>query len=347
MRALTASGLVARRGGFTLALDARFDAPFTAVLGASGAGKSTLLLAIGGFVRPDAGRVTLGDRVLSGPGAWVPPWERRVGTVFQKPNLWPHKRVRETIRYGGRYREDDVIGWCGLEGLLDRMPGGLSGGEAQRVAIARTVMARPEALLLDEPFTGLDPARRRELGTLLRRVQAELDIPVVCVTHEIPEALDLTDRLLLVAGGRRVAEGSLAELAAVDGVLELVGTLGLENRLEVEILGEEHGLTLAALGDARLLLPRSPLPVGARGVVAIRPEHVALGSAAIAGLSARNVLPGTVIALSAAAERVLVQVDVGQPVAAEVTPASVHELGLAPGAPVWVVAKTLAFRWRA
>lgn len=347
MTPLSALGLEVRRGAFTLALDARFDAPFTAVLGPSGAGKSTLLLALCGFVRPDAGRVVLGERLLSGPGVFVPPWERRVGLLFQTPHLWPHKRVRDAIRYGGRYREEDVIAWCGLGPLLDRFPRGLSGGEAQRVAIARTVLARPEALLLDEPFTGLDPARRRELVTLLRRVQGELGIPVVCVTHEIPEALELTDRLLLVAGGRLIAQGSLAELAAVDGVLEHASALGLENRLEVEVLGEEEELTLARLGDARLLLPRTALPPGARGVVAIRPEDVLLGRASIAGLSARNVLQGSVVALSVAQERVLVQVDVGQRLSAEVTPTAARELGLAPGAPVWVYAKTLAFRWRA
>ncbi|PIE18507.1 MAG: hypothetical protein CSA66_04675 [Proteobacteria bacterium] len=350
MDVLALTGLQVDRGGFSLMVPAaRFDTPMTAVLGPSGSGKSTLLSAIAGLARPEAGRVTLGDEVLSdaGDGTWVPPWRRRVGVVFQEPRLWPHKRVGPTIRYGGRFREADIVAWCGLEDLLDRYPRELSGGQAQRVSIARALMAGPRLLLLDEPFTGVDPPRRRRLRELLRRVQAELDVAVLTVTHHVYEALELTDQLLLLDQGRLVAKGDVAEVLATPGALALADGMGLENLLSVEITGHAGSVTEAALGPHTLTLPRTSLPVGAAGRVAIRPEEVLLSRGRLERVSARNGLPGRVAAITEVDDRLLIHVDVGQPLRVEVTRGAARALELAAGVSVWAYAKARAFRWRA
>jgi len=344
---LTLTEVVAERGGFSLAADLACGGGTTAILGPSGAGKSTLLQVVAGFLRPSEGRVALGDEVLSDAttGAWVPPWRRRIGMVFQEPRLWPHKRVLPTIRYGGRYREDDVVAWCGIGHLFDRLPRQLSGGEAQRVAIARALMARPRLLLLDEPFTGLDPARRRALRGLLETLQAELSLPILCVTHLVPEALELTDRLVLLDAGRVVARGPLTEVLATPGAFALAHALGLENLLEVEVLAHEERTTRARLGTHEVVLPQTELRPGERGRVTVRPEDVLLASSPLTGVSARNALSGEVRELLAVGDRLLVHVDVGQPLRVEVTHDAARELGLEVGHPVWCYAKTWACHW--
>lgn len=268
-----------------------------------------------------------------------------MGLVFQEPRLWPHKRVLATIRYGGRYREDDVVAWCGIGHLLERLPRQLSGGEAQRVAIARALMARPRLLLLDEPFTGLDPARRHQLRTLLETLQAELSLPILCVTHLVSEALELTEQLVLLDGGRVVADGSLAQVLAAPGAFALAHALGLENLLEVEVIGPGDGTTRARLGSHEVLLPEADLGPGERGHVTVRPEDVLLAASPLTGVSARNVLDGEVRDILPLGDRLLVHVDVGQPLRVEVTRAAARELGLAVGRPVWCYTKTWACRW--
>ena len=346
-RGLILDGVEAVRDGFTLTADLALGAGTTAVLGPSGAGKSTLLQVVAGFIRPRAGRVLIGDEVLSDAagGAWTPPWRRRVGLVFQEPRLWPHKRVLATIRYGGRYREDDVVAWCGIGHLLERLPRQLSGGEAQRVAIARTLMARPRLLLLDEPFTGLDPARRRQLRILLETLQAELSLPIVCVTHLVPEALELTEHLVLLDRGVVAAHGQLADVLRTPGAFGLTHGLGLENLLEVEVVGHGDGTTRARLGAHELVLPHTDLSPGQRGHVTVRPEDVLLAAAPLIGVSARNALSGEVRELLPLEDRLLVHVDVGQPLRVEVTRDAALELGLVVGRQVWCYTKTWACRW--
>ena len=346
--ALAATGLVVSRGAFALRADLAVPAGITALLGPSGSGKSTLLLALAGLVRPSAGRVTLGGELLFDAAArhFVPAWRRGVGLVFQTPRLWPHRRVLATIRYGGRYREDDVIAWCGLAPLLDRYPHALSGGEAQRVAIARALMARPRALLLDEPFTGLDPERRRGLREVFQRVQRELALPVLFATHLIPEALELTERLVLLEAGAVRAQGDLAAVLAEPAAAALATSLGLENLLEVEVEGHADGTTHARLGPARLTLPALDAPPGARVRVAVRPEDVLVATAPLHGVSARNVLSGPLLAVTPLADRLLVLIDVGQPLRAEVTRDAARELGLETGQSVFAYVKTWAWRPR-
>lgn len=352
MDTLTVDRLVVTRGAFALRASVRFDAPMTALLGPSGCGKTTLLRAIAGFEHASTGRITLGERVLSdaGEGRHVPAWLRQVGVVFQEPRLWPHLTVARTIRYGGDYRADEVIGWCELEPLLSRRPAGLSGGEAQRVAIARALMAKPAALLLDEPFTGLDAVRRARLRALLGQIAGSLDIPVVCVTHELPDALAMTEHLALMQAGEVVAQGTLNALLSDPAAFRVADGLGLENQLVAIVVDHRDGVTHAQVGEIRLTIPAvddALSPVGAQIRVAIRPEDLLVSLAPLTGVSAQNALPGPIVGLHDVGDRLLVHVSLGdQTLRAEVTHAAARDLGLAVGQDIVLYAKTWAFRTR-
>jgi molybdate transport system ATP-binding protein len=350
--ALSVDEVQVERGSFVLRASVRFAAPMTALLGASGCGKTTLLRAIAGFERPTAGRIALGDRILCDAAAnvWVPPWERRIGVVFQEPRLWPHMTVDKTIRYGGDHRASEVIAWCELEPLLDRRPTHLSGGEAQRVAIARAVLAKPAALLLDEPFAGLDPERRARLRALLQTLSASMDIPMVCVTHNLSDALAMTDRLALMRAGEVVGEGPLNALLSAPETFRIADGLGLENQLLVTVAEHADGVTLASVGDTRLTIPSvdpSTASVGDVIRVAIRPEDLMVSLGPLAGVSAQNALSGPIAEVHNVGDRLLIHVVIdGQAVRAEVTHRAARELGLCKGVGVWLYAKTWAFRHR-
>jgi molybdate transport system ATP-binding protein len=209
-------------GAFTLDAAWAIGNELSVLFGYSGAGKSLTLQMIAGLVRPDAGSIALNDRPLfdSSTRLNLTPQERSFGYVFQDLALFPHMTVEENILFGGhgierverRDRMRVMIERFRLEGLEKKHPSKISGGQKQRVAFARALIRRPDALLLDEPFSALDAPLRAEMRGLLRDVQRELVIPVVLVTHDREEALDLADRLIIYAGGGVEQSGTPQEV---------------------------------------------------------------------------------------------------------------------------------------
>ena len=193
------------------------------LLGPSGCGKTTLLRLIAGFYAPDGGEVRFGDRVVND----VPPHERGIGMVFQNYALWPHMTVSENIGYGLKLRKlgrseiaeriEGVLGKVRLAGLGDRYPGQLSGGQQQRVALARALVLNPEILLLDEPLSNLDAKIRVQVRQEIRKLQQELGITTVYVTHDQEEALTLSDRIAVFNQGR------VFQVGAAEGALRAAG----------------------------------------------------------------------------------------------------------------------------
>lgn len=185
----------------------------TGIVGPSGAGKTTLLRLLAGVSRPDEGRVVLEDTVLvdTAQRIWSPPHKRRVGYVAQQPHLFPHLSVRNNLRYaqwcaGTRTsaRWSEVVDLLDLAPLLGRAPRTLSGGEQQRVALGRALLAAPRVLLLDEPLAAVDVARRNDILPYLDRVRAEARLPMVYVTHTLAEVAPRADELLHLRDGRLV-----------------------------------------------------------------------------------------------------------------------------------------------
>ena len=232
-------GVRVRRGGFALALDlAVAPGEVVAVVGPNGAGKTTLLRAVAGLARLDAGRVTLGERVLEdvATGRRATPQARRVGVVFQDLRLLPHLRIRDDVAFGLRARgagraEADAaaVAWLGRVGLVgreDARPAELSGGQAQRVALARALAADPDLLLLDEPLAAVDVAARDGLRALLRTHLGAFAGPVLLVTHDPAEAVALGDRVVVVEGGTVTQVGTPAEVAAAPASAWVARMLG-------------------------------------------------------------------------------------------------------------------------
>jgi iron(III) transport system ATP-binding protein len=206
-----------------------------ALLGPSGCGKTTLLRMLAGLEHPDAGTVTVDDRVLAGPGAFVPPERRPIALVFQDWALFPHMNVADNIGYGlarGSERAgriDAALAMVGLDGLGSRMPGTLSGGQQQRVALARAVATEPSILLLDEPFSNLDTTLRVQVRTEVHELLVELGITTVVVTHDQDEAFVLGDQVAVMNGGRIVQQDTPAGVYANPASPWVAGFVGDAN----------------------------------------------------------------------------------------------------------------------
>ena len=171
----------------------------TVLFGPSGVGKSSILNMVAGLLRPDRGRIAIDGETLFGDGIDLPPERRRAGYVFQEARLFPHMRVRANLLYGVRGvadRFEDSIGFLGIDHLLDRWPRTLSGGEAQRVAIGRALLSKPRFLLLDEPLSSLDRARRDEIMRAIEHVRDVLGLPILMVTHDPEEAERIGTRVV-------------------------------------------------------------------------------------------------------------------------------------------------------
>lgn len=190
---------VAKRLGETdIAIDLNAGAGATVLFGPSGVGKTSVLNMVAGLLRPDAGRIVVGGRMLFGDGVNVPVERRRAGYVFQDARLFPHKRVAANLTYGAAAGADvaAVTGFLGIGHLLDRWPRSLSGGEAQRVAIGRALLSDPRFLLLDEPLTSLDRARREEVMQAIEHIRDVLMLPILMVTHDPEEAERIGTRIV-------------------------------------------------------------------------------------------------------------------------------------------------------
>ncbi len=352
-----------RQGGFELRATAGLG-PEAAVLGPSGAGKTTLLEAIAGLRRA-RGRIAVGGAVLqdSAAGIFLPPERRHLGYVPQQGALFPHLSVRENLAFGRRAARgqgdgdlDALVAALDLAPLLARYPRHLSGGEQRRVALGRALLARPRLLLLDEPTAGLDPLRARKALAGIRRVRAELGVPLLLVTHDEREALTLASEVMLLAAGRVSAAGParpvlLAARAGRSGGPEgdrpwenVVAARLLRHRPEVgtsEVLLAAGGAAEGE-GGGMVSIPHTPdLPPGAEVLLSIDAEDLLVATLPPAGLSARNAVAGRVDEIVPAGASVYARVG---PWLAHLTLAAVDELGLAVGTPVWLVAKTHSWR---
>ncbi len=186
-------------GDATVSLTLEAGEGATVLFGPSGVGKSSVLNMVAGLLRPDRGRIAIDGETLFGDGIDVPPERRRAGYVFQEARLFPHMRVRANLLYGVRgaaERFADIIGFLGIGHLLDRWPRTLSGGEAQRVAIGRALLSQPRFLLLDEPLSSLDRARREEIMLAIEHVRDVLKLPILMVTHDPAEAERIGTRVV-------------------------------------------------------------------------------------------------------------------------------------------------------
>jgi len=330
------------------------DTGVTVLFGPSGAGKSTALAVMAGAVRPDSGRIQVGDETwfdaLSGVD--LPLEQRRIGWVFQDGRLFPHLRVAQNLDYGRRRRRmsgdsismDEVIDTLDLQPLLRRWPRDLSGGERQRVAIGRALLAAPRLLLLDEPLASLDAARKREILDLLQRIKHTLRVPMLYVTHSLAETVRLADHLVLLNAGRTVAEGTAASLIGRADTPFLAQRTDAGSLLRGRVTRIEGATSWVEVGAQQLVVGRGAGAVGESVRLYVLATDVILARDPPRSISVRNVLPARIGRVIDSDAGCLIEADIGAeaPLLASVTRWAVQELGLEPGSEVFALIKSVA-----
>jgi molybdate transport system ATP-binding protein len=341
-----------RRGAFTL--QARFTAApgLTALFGRSGSGKTSLVNVVGGLIRPDRGRVDVDGQTLfdTGHGHFVPAHRRRIGYVFQDSRLFPHLSVRRNLLYGRWFARGAggataelgaVIDLLGIGHLLERHPDSLSGGEKQRVAIGRALLARPRLLLMDEPLASLDEARRVEILPFIERLRDEAGVPILYVSHSVAEVARLATTVVIMTDGKVTAVGP------VQDILPMADAADGGAVLEAKIARHDETFHLSVLESAagELQVPRLEAPAGAPVRAYIRVRDVMLSLRRPEEISALNVLAGRIVSIvPTSTAQADIRLDCnGAVLMARLTAKSVDRLALAPGRPVYAIVKSVSF----
>jgi molybdate transport system ATP-binding protein len=346
-----------RLGDFHLDVSFSGEAPIVGLFGRSGSGKTSIVNAIAGIATPERGSIRINDAILFDAKRRidVPPESRRVGYVFQDGLLFPHMDVQANLTYGQRLRdprdrfidEARVVELLGLRDLLRRKPRTLSGGEKQRVAIGRALLAQPRILLMDEPLASLDAARKSEILDYIERLRDELSIPIVYVSHSVAEMTRLADTVVVLSEGKCVAIGT---------VDEVIGRLAREpgqdqddagTVLDTRVMAHDatEGLTTLAFDGGELLVPSLDAAIGDRVRATVRARDVSLALTRPADVSILNILAGTVVAIDELpGSLVLVRIEVGgSTVVARITAHSSRQLAIRRGLELHAMIKAVSF----
>jgi molybdate transport system ATP-binding protein len=341
-------------GGFTLQAAFQAQAGFTILCGRSGSGKTTLLDCVAGLQTPDAGRVALGARVLfdSEERISVPARRRGIGYLFQSLALFPHLTVEANVGYGiagrpadmRRARLSAILESFRVAHLASRRPGAISGGERQRVALARSLVTDPAALLLDEPLSALDAAVKSKIIDDLRAWNESRNIPIIYVTHSQAEAFALGERVVVLESGAVLSQGSPQQVLSAPRHQTIAQLAGFENifHARVTALREAHGTMRCRLepGALELEVPLLWTEPGSATRVAIRAGDILIATACPQGISARNIFQGRLMSLEMRGVTVVAMVEAGVNFEVHLTPGAVESLGLRRGQQVWLIIKT-------
>ncbi|MEQ8510553.1 MAG: molybdenum ABC transporter ATP-binding protein [Rhodospirillaceae bacterium] len=351
-------------GSNVFSLDASLKTPdtgVTAIFGRSGSGKTTLLKIIAGLLRPDFVRVEVDSTVLCDTqnGAWVPPEQRRIGYVFQDTRLFPHLNVKGNLNFGRRFNPpserpelsfDAIVKMLELEGFLDRPIHRLSGGESQRVAIGRALLANPRLLLLDEPLAALDPSHKAEILPYLENLRHNLNLPILYVSHSLSEIRRLATWLAVLDHGQVKAFGSVEDITGQMDLTPLAegGDAGTVLAAIVTDHDQRHGLSRLSVSSQVLMVTKLNLPAGAHVRVQVRPQDVSLALERPEKVSVLNILEGRINSILESPRRpvVDVQVNIGsakRPVFlwAQITRLAAERLSLQQNMPIYSLIKAV------
>ena len=274
---------------FRLAPQLQVGPGITVLFGQSGAGKTLTLEAIAGLLTPDTGRIAIHDRPVfdATTGLNVPPYDRRLGYVVQSYALFPHLTVAQNVAYGvfdlpraeREQRVDGLLKTLGIQDLADRRPARISGGQAQRTALARALVRRPEALLLDEPFAALDEGVALTLRRELRRLVRDLDLPVLMVTHDLTEASHIGDRIAVMDAGQVLQAGDRPDVLQRPHSARIARLLGIANVLQGKVSRSDNGIAvntpIGQLQTAQTDITEGPVHIAIRAdqIILTRPDR--------------------------------------------------------------------------
>jgi molybdate transport system ATP-binding protein len=347
-------------GTFQLAVRFAADAPIVGLFGRSGSGKTSVINAIAGITRPLRGSIRINDWTLfdAAKGIDLPPEARRVGFVFQDALLFPHMDVESNLLYGQRLRSARdrfidkvrVVELLGLGALLRRRPEALSGGEKQRVAIGRALLAQPRILLMDEPLASLDVPRKTEILDYIERLRDELNIPIVYVSHAVTEITRLADTVVLLSDGKCLAVGDVDEVMGRLDLKPATGRYEAGSVLDTRVEGHdaEDQLTTLGFDGGQLIVPHLDAAIGERVRARIRARDVSLSVQKPTGLSILNLLPARVTAIDEEIGPIVdLQLVVGSvTLVARITRRSFQQLGIHTGQELYALVKAVSFDQR-
>lgn len=337
-------------------LDVTFTAPpgLTVLFGRSGSGKTTIANAVAGLLRPQSGRICVNDRVLfdTDAGICLAPHRRRLGYIFQEGRLFPHLSVRQNLGYGRWFapnnepREslDSVIEILGIGHLLERRPGALSGGEKQRVAIGRALLAAPHLIVADEPLAALDEQRKAEILPYFERLRDEVAVPILYVSHSAAEVARLATTVIALKNGKVARQGTAADVLS-DPSIAPTGVRDVGAVLDARVMTHHNdGLTELEARGTSVFLPHIAQPPGAIVRIRIAAHDVILARQKPTGLSALNLFSGTVHSIregDGPGAIVTIDTSAGR-ILSRITRRSAKALDLAPGVQCCAIVKTVA-----
>lgn len=350
-------------GDFDLRVNDSFSLEgITALFGPSGCGKSTLLRIIAGYEENSQGKIEFDKQCWQGNDGsnFMPPHQRGVGFVFQNAGLFAHLSVIKNLQYADMRSQnespkidlDSVVAALDLHSLLDRQPNSLSGGETQRVAIARALLARPQLLLMDEPLAALDFKRKARIIPLIEKLPTTFGIPVVYVTHAIEEVVHLASRMIVLANGRVMAEGPVAEILERQDIQSVIGRFEAAALINARVSRhiKSYHLTEVDCAGVGIIMPYIDLALGTSVRLRIRARDVSLALNRPEGISIQNILPGTIVEIIEEPETAFAEalVDIGGVrLRARISRKSVADLELVVGKAVFTLIKSISFDRRA
>ncbi len=347
-----------KRGNFQMKMKADIPEGITGVFGPSGHGKTTLLNAIAGLIQPASGYIKLnGDFIFHKTKSInIPCRNRHIGYVFQDDQLFPHLSIEKNLMYGfkndglSNLSFEGVVEILEIHSILKKKPDECSGGEKQRVAIGRALLSSPQVLIMDEPFSAVDVRLRKSIIPYLIAVNRKFRIPIIVVSHDLPDLLSLTSFLLLLNNGTVWDMGNFQDIIVSEKNLELLQGAGLYNVFQLKLFGfnkegdiallrsAENEFTIQALFQS--LAPGQNINDDVK--VLIRPEDIALSLSRIEGISLRNQIKGTITKVFHKDGHTLCLVDAGEKMIVEITDASRKNMNLHPGTIVYILFKSVA-----
>ncbi|NQU87984.1 MAG: molybdenum ABC transporter ATP-binding protein [Mariniphaga sp.] len=347
-----------RIDSFVLNIVQEFPSGITGIYGPSGQGKTTLLNAIAGIITPNEGNISINDECVFDKKNKknIPVRNRRIGYLFQNDRLFPHLTILKNLKYGlklnSRIGLDEVVEILDIRNLLSKLPDECSGGERQRVALGRALLSSPNLLLLDEPFAAVDVKLRENIIPYLVDINRMFQIPMLVVSHDLPDLLSLTNYLILLNDGKISASGLFRDLIANEKNLTIMQGAGIYNAFDLLVFEffESNNIVLLKSFNHEFKIQaisssfQTKIERDSKVKVLIRPEDIAVSLAPVEGISLRNQIPGKIEKVFSRNGYSFCLVDAGEKLLVEITEASRKKMNLEPGQNIYCLFKSVALK---
>lgn len=346
------------RKNFDLVISEKFSSGITGIYGPSGSGKTSLLHALAGLAIPGNGTISIGSRILfdSKTRINIPVEKRNIGYVFQEGRLFPHMSVEKNLLYGlkkngnNKVKFDEVVNLLNLSHLLKSKPARISGGERQRTALGRSLLSSPDILLLDEPFSAVDTNLRNQILPFIIRIQQKVRIPILVVSHDLPDLLKLTNTLCLVKNGQIIGHDEYYELLKNKATSEIFSSNALINSIEMEVMksSPENGLTFLSRknGNTEVFVKceksKAMYQEGQQIKIFIYADDIALSAEKLRNVTIQNQIEGVVSDIIQREDTMLCIVNAGFKLVVEITSESKKRMDIRLGSKVWCLFKSVA-----